>query len=151
MAHGPGGKPVVPPSCPTPKEGFIPDLSDVPFELQVRVSPNLSPPLTEVVATFGVAADGGPSHTVDTGFVVKYVDVPWSQRLHGLVGLPENPTKNGSVAVHNTDNSFVENVRKQFCARVAKCEGVIDGECWALGRKAVIEVIEVTPAEDTTT
>ncbi len=47
-----------------------------------------------------------------------------------------------STGLHNTDNLAVEYMRVLFCDRIATCRGIVDGECWALGAKAVKKVVE---------
>ncbi len=140
MRLPPEGTPFVPPKplCPTFQQGHLSDLEAVPFLLTVE--PGKGRP-TEVGGEFYVDAEDIKRGYVETDIMQPPPDPSLLQRL---LELTYTKTESGEWgrALNNTQSPFVERVRKRFCERVANCLGVIDGECWALGKSAVKEVIE---------
>lgn len=66
-------------------------------------------------------------------------DDPLEQRIQQLMGI--KPGHDENTEIKSTESLVVDIMRLSFCERVANCRGVVDGECWALGAKAVQEVV----------
>lgn len=141
MRLPPDGAPFVPPQpiCPANQNGHIPDLGAVPFELGID-SGTRRP--TDIGGEFRVYDKGGKTTDfVETDIMQLPPDSPLVKRIEELA---YTKTESGSRGrpLDSTESPFVNQVRVRFCKRVAKCQGVIEGECWALGKSAVREVIE---------
>jgi hypothetical protein len=142
MRYGPEGKPFVPPTCPAIKAGHIPDLTAIPFDLAVDPGQGRD---TDVWGVFKGAEDekGNLIVYVETALLKFSPDLPITQKLHTLdaAGVDRDDLDNPHSGLESTLNPLVERMRLAFCERVANCQGIVKGECWALGEWAVREVI----------
>lgn len=144
MRIPPEGKPFVPPNpvCPAGQEGTIPDISAVTFRLSLDPHPGQEEPAGVWGAFNTVDELGDQKDLVQTDVWELPPDSPTIRRLYDLL-----PTRGDRLAyqlVGHTGSPFVEKVRRRFCERIADCQGIVNGECWALGATAVQEVIEET-------
>jgi len=71
--------------------------------------------------------DGYRTDTVNTDAVTLEAGDPLLAVVEELDGKPDDPR--------------IERARQAFCDRVLRCKGPVNGECWALGRRAVDEVL----------
>ncbi len=138
MRHPTEGTPYSPPTCPVNRSGDIPDLESVSFRLIMDPGPTRP---TEIYGSFEVLetdehGDEDIAAHVSTDVLHQSVDSPLEQRVRQL--MDGSDTHN---SLKHTERLVVDMVRTFFCDRVAECRGVIDGECWALGAKAVQEVV----------
>lgn len=147
MLSFPEGAPFVPPTCPSEKSGSIPDLSQADFRLEVREA-TLRPsrPTTEVWGVFGTIGDDDETSSiwVETATVKMPLDSVLVRSAFRIAGLEENapPSEFISAGIPSTQSPAVERLRTNLCERVANCRGIINGECWALGRAALQEALK---------
>lgn len=146
MRHPIEGTPFVPPNpiCPAEQIGNIPNLDEVDFELYVFTSPTHLR-ITEIRGAFGGVwnEEGEYVRVVSTPFVEVPIDSPLANEVYRLAeDLTDAQTNARSTAISNTESEPVEQIRQQLCERVANCQGVVNGECWALGRTAMKEILE---------
>lgn len=143
MRHPIEGTPYVPPTCPVSQSGDIPNLGSVPFRL--IMDPGHNRP-TQIYGSFEVLQPGEGGQ--DDMYIAAHVSTdalemppenPLEQRVRQLMGVDPGSFASGSRK--HTERLVVNMMRMAFCERVADCRGIVDGECWALGAKAVQEVV----------
>ena len=127
------GKPFVPPTCPTEQSGGPMTLSPDQFGLIVHDAKDHNTESFLVTEFLGYFAEIGNAddedeveNTVETGVAEASIGSDVSRQAY--------ETLSSKQAVHH--------MGELFCERVLNCRGVIDGECWALGARAVIEVVQ---------
>lgn len=136
MRHRTEGTPYVPPPCPTEKTGDMPNLWAASFRLFIDTRPRQ---FSEVYGTFKSAEldkEGEPVAEVFTDSLRLSPDDPLEQNIRRL-----NSTRVPSSDLTVIENPLMPLIGAVFCGRVANCQEVIDGECWAIGQKATKEVI----------
>ncbi|HEU5122209.1 MAG TPA: hypothetical protein VFT59_05175 [Candidatus Saccharimonadales bacterium] len=140
MRHPVEGTPYVPPICPVEQWGDIPNLSIASFMLVVDVWLDRPGELHGTFYPPETDEDGEVTAEIYTDKLTLPPDNSLAPNIRRLLGTePDGPVSTG---IPNTDNLAVEYMRVMFCDRVANCRGIVDGECWALGTKAVREVFE---------
>lgn len=123
------GKPFVPAVCPAEREGDsitpTPDQFHLIVDNDVYFGPDPRP-MTTVIGYFGELEDDTPENNViDTDAVHVPQDSSEARLAHAIHG----------------DRKAIYHMGVLFCERVRHCHGVVDGECWALGARAVIDVV----------
>lgn len=125
-------EPFVPPTCPTEQHGTPAKLSPEQFHFytfEEEGSDASSNTMTEIFGDFtelGSPTDENPfGNAVETDSAEVPIDSELSHRARSIEGTKEATRRLGAV----------------LCERVRNCRGVIDGECWALGARAVMKAI----------
>ena len=121
----------------------IPDLREVPFKVFLWPQPEDDPPVLDVYVAFLDSSKGkGSNSFVQSEAFSPLLDSDEAQKIYAIAkDIPSDEAIPGYKAVESSEHPKVEQLRKEFLQRVFDCHGVIDNECWALGKKAVEEVV----------
>ncbi len=113
------GEPYVPPypHCPAEREGAR--ITPHPSDFMWVTADDSS---REVVEGWGVFTDENDTDLLRTAATEAPYDTEHAGRIYGGA-------------------QFDEKIGEIFCDRILNCRGLTQGECWALGPKAVQEVI----------
>lgn len=126
------GKPFIPPTCPIDQYGDPIIISPDQFKFRAYDNDDfyLEPRhVTVLMGHFGEldgvieGDDAGDNVQTDVSEVPQGSDE--ARQGHMIHGNEEMTRRMGAL----------------FCERVINCHGVVDGECWALGARALIEVV----------
>lgn len=128
------GEPYIPPYpfCPTERDGreFTVTPGMFNFVIADSVTDGVTPILLTDIGGLFYPEDGWDT---DTHVATGMIEVPSSSRLAEI----------GRAILNHPDPRHVEARAGQiFCDRIKNCQGVTNGECWALGKPAIPEVIE---------
>jgi hypothetical protein len=137
MIHPFEGTPFVSSECTVAQEGYIPDLNSACFEL-------IYDPDEDGAGIWGVFKvcdeKGELIHVVQTDDMTLQPGSPLDQKLQRVIDNDDGVVR----WIANTDNLFAQRIGAAFGDRVARChchDIKDDGECWALGRRAVRKII----------
>jgi hypothetical protein len=123
-----------PPGCPRPRYGKPINLFTAPVEF--TEDPNAGdsdkvPETTYAWMAFGqLTEDDSYDDHVVTDTMTIHADDPLFPIVKELGAKPNDPR--------------IEQMRRGFCERVLQCKGPIGDECWALGERAVDQVLRET-------
>lgn len=94
---------------------------------------------TELFAYFGEPDECGefPNSVVSSSLVLP-IDSDLAKKIRQIT----ETTKKGMEAREATYSARIAKIRDMLCDRVARCHGIVDGECWALGKAGIRKVIE---------
>jgi|GEM_PF-3825239 len=126
--------PFNPPSCPAVRVGEPVDISNVPIypyieEARVYYGGQVPPGAGSVLwFAFGRRSpEGDLPNYAETQALTVGVGSPLAAIVHELEANPHDPR--------------LERIRAAVVARTVRCPGAVQGECWALGKEAVEEVL----------
>jgi hypothetical protein len=129
-----------PPSCPAGRVGKPINLSAVPAELMagsVEVIEDSAAKALENSDRAAVWMVFGQREDDDN--LGDYVETDWIKIEDDD---PLSPIVNELADKH--DDPRIEHIRQTFCRRTLECRGPVNGECWALGKRAVDQVLRET-------
>jgi len=125
-------QPFAPPTCPADKYGEPFTLSPEQFRFRVHDINSTDFPGRRATEFFGsfteadsVTEENYNGNLVETDAVELPVDTEAARRAHEV----------------GSDEEAIRRVGALLCQRVRVCHGVVDGECWALGARGVIEAV----------
>ncbi len=128
------GRPYIPPHCPVVREGAEVALASAEFSLHIYdtgLTTTGRPTNTEVFVSFQAGDEDQDLVQSEVLEVLFSSDV--STRAHKISGGRDGIFSEGPT---------IEAMQRIFCDRIINCHGVVNGKCWALGSRAVQEVIE---------
>lgn len=137
------GKPYVPQECPNGQNGDIANIAAVKLRLLVARTVLYGRPATEVYGVFGDFDDIDPvPNIVTTDSLLVPEESPLAKKVLAIVKDDAGYYDEMAGVADNRANMGVEQARTIFCGRIANCQGVVRGGCWALRESAVREVME---------
>lgn len=128
------GKPFIPPTCPVDRYGDPVALTPDKFHFMAVDDEDHNPgpeSVTAIIGYFGQVLGSEPDENGD------HIET-------GIVEVPQRSDEARQARAIDGNQDAVNRMGALFCERIIKCRGVVDGECWALGARAVIEVVRAT-------
>jgi hypothetical protein len=132
------GEVIIPPSCPAiDGEWQLCDIrtANIRFYVNDYGVDDDGRPGTEAWFSFfaeGERAEEEPDEpTLELRIMTVPVGSPDSRVLHAF-----------GAAIKKDGGERLEGIRTMMCDRIAVCRGVVNGECWAVGQRAIMEMIK---------
>jgi len=133
----------VPPICPIKPAADFEDLREHPFELVIGEM--RSTQITEIFGVFG-PPDGYTNNVVETTAIEVPSDSPLADKARLIAYGTTEILRPHIDDTKGQDVVATRQIGEALCKRVLECQGVQNGECWALGPSAVKAILEeVTP------